>query len=610
MCGILGVIPAINEDDFKIALNKLIHRGPDGYGTWTSEEKNLTLGHRRLSILDLSDAGKQPMHYYNNRYTITFNGEIYNYLELRENLQKDGFVFKTKTDTEVILASFMKYGIECVNKFNGMWSFAIWDEFEKTLYLSRDRFGKKPLFYFNSEKELPKFIFASEMKAIYPFLTNFSISNDFNWIKNNLFYYESTDKCLIEGIKRFPAGHNGVYKNGKLTIERYWNTLDHVQENNDSYETQVEKFSSIFEDACKIRLRSDVTCGSALSGGLDSSSITAFISKILNAEGNNNEQKAFIATFPKTQIDESYFAKKVTDHLKINAKFCEIDPLKNLSDLEKSLYFFEELYITSPIPMMEVYSKIKKNGITVSIDGHGADELLCGYNETILNSLFDSYKSNKFTKDILIAYTNLNPSLNQGQINGNVLNFFLKESTKKLIGYGYKSRDAAHENFKKFDNLNKQLYILTHETILPTLLRNYDRYSMYAGVEIRMPFLDYRLVEFLFSIPYTSKIKNGYTKSILRSVVDTILPNEVVYRKDKIGFNSPMTEWIRGPLKEYFFDEMSSASFRNTSTINPLEVIKIFTDLINQKSPKYIDGQKAWTSIMPYLWEKSTLKFK
>jgi asparagine synthase (glutamine-hydrolysing) len=611
MCGILGTIPATNEFEFNNALNKLAHRGPDGYGIWTSDNNDITLGHRRLSILDLSNAGKQPMHYNNGRYTLTFNGEIYNYIELRDHLKKDGFIFKTNTDSEVILAYFMKYGINCVNKFNGMWSFAIWDEIEKTLYMSRDRFGKKPLFYYNSEKEKQKFVFASEMKAIYPFLTEFKLSNDFNWIKNNLFFYESTKKCLIEGIKRFPAGHNGILKNGKLTLERYWNTLDHIQKNNDSYETQIETFSSIFEDACKIRLRADVTCGSALSGGLDSSSITAYISKIFKDDVNaKNKPRAFIATFPKTQIDETYFAKKVTDHLNINATFCEIDPLKSVTSLEESLYYFEELYITSPIPMMEVYSKIKQSGITVSIDGHGADELLCGYNETILNSIFDSFNSKNSINEIFKAYSNINPSLNQREIKSKVFKYFFKESIKKLLNIGYKSRDFSHKNFIKFDSLNKELYILTHETILPTLLRNYDRYSMFAGVEIRMPFLDHRLVEFLFSIPYTSKIKNGYTKSILRSAVNSMLPNEVVYRKDKIGFNSPMTEWIRGPLKEYFFDEMSSTSFRNSSTIDQNEVRKVFINLINQKSPKYIDGQKAWTSIMPYLWEKSTFKFK
>ncbi len=611
MCGILGTIPATNEIDFKQALDKMLHRGPDGYGVWTSLENDITLGHRRLSILDLTEAGKQPMHYYNDRYTLTYNGEIYNYIELRENLKKDGFVFLTNTDSEVLLASFVKYGINCVERFNGMWAFAIWDKLEKTLYLSRDRFGKKPLFYVDIQRAENKFIFASEMKAIFPFLKDIQISTHFDWIKNNLFYYESTEKCLIEDIKRFPAGHNGIYKNGKLIIKRYWNTLDHIETNNDSYSKQIDTFSSIFEDACRIRLRADVTCGSALSGGLDSSSITAFLSKILREDfGDTKKQRAFIASFPKTQIDETIYAKKVTDHLNINATFCDIDPLKSVSDLEKSLYSFEELYITSPIPMMEVYSRIKESGITVSIDGHGADELLCGYNETILNSLFDSWNNKSDTKNILNAYSNINPSIQNSQIKQNVYKFIVKDLVKRILRYGYKSYDFKHPNFKQLDSLNKQLYILTHETILPTLLRNYDRYSMNAGVEIRMPFLDHRLVEFLFSIPYTSKIKNGFTKSILRSAVSPLLPNDIVFRKDKIGFNSPMTEWIKGPLKEYFFDEMSSISFINSSVINPPEVKKIFTNLINKKSPEYIDGQIAWTSIMPYLWEKSILKFK
>ena len=211
-----------------------------------------------------------------SRYTLIFNGEIYNFIEIRAELIKKGHVFKSCSDAEVVLYAYVEWGVKCVNKFNGMWALAIWDSLKAELFLSRDRFGKKPLFYAVVDE---KFIFASEMKAIYPFLQSVKPSQDFNWMKNNIFLYESTDKCLVDGIKRFPFGHNGIYKDGKLKVNRYWNTLDHLVEVPNDYEEQIEQFRSLFLDACKIRMRSDVAIGTALSGGLDSSATISAMEK-------------------------------------------------------------------------------------------------------------------------------------------------------------------------------------------------------------------------------------------------------------------------------------------------------------------------------------------
>ena len=357
MCGILGVIPAVDHNVFQSALNTMIHRGPDDSGVLSFTDR-ITLGHRRLSIVDIQH-GHQPMTDCQNRYSIVFNGEIYNFVELKKELENYGFKFTSNSDTEVILNSYIYWKEECVHKFNGMWSFVIWDNLESKLFLSRDRFGKKPLFYAEIDN---KFIISSEMKAIYPFLKGVRPSKYFHWMKDNIFSYESTDKCLVDGIKRFPSGSNGVYKDGVLRIIKYWNTLDHISDVPDNYDEQVNYFRELFLDACKIRMRSDVPIGTALSGGLDSSatiSAMAYLSKGKIDYGKNDWQHAFVASFPGTPLDETQYAKKVTDHIGIDAKYIDIDPLKYWGDIEDIFYQFEELYITSPIPMLMTYEEVK-----------------------------------------------------------------------------------------------------------------------------------------------------------------------------------------------------------------------------------------------------------
>ena len=418
MCGILGTVPSTEFNNFEYALNTLVHRGPDSSGIETINNE-VTLGHRRLSIVDI-DHGHQPMFDNEKRYYVTFNGEIYNFIEIKKELKSLGCTFKTNSDTEVLLNAYIKWKDKCVLKFNGMWSFAIWDNHKKELFLSRDRFGKKPLFYSEING---KFIFASEMKAIYPFLNKVEISKEFHWMKDNIFLYESTEKCLVDGIKRFPKGSSGVYKNGKLEIYRYWNTLDHLHDTPQDYGEQVEQFRELFLDACKIRMRSDVPIGTALSGGLDSSatiSAMAHLSKNQIDYGKKNWQHAFVASFPGTPLDESRYAKMVTDHININPTYVNIEPLKCWNNLTDYFYKFEELYITSPIPMLMTYRAIKLGGVSVTIDGHGADELFSGYGH-LLEGLWDSKLDINRTIDILD--THLDTALTNKQIKKKKIKF-------------------------------------------------------------------------------------------------------------------------------------------------------------------------------------------
>src|SRR5947209_5879584 len=342
MCGILGLVGKIEKPAFQKCLDTISHRGPDGWGIWSDD--SIMLGHRRLSIIDLSENGKQPMEIA-ERFVIIFNGEIYNYVELKTELEKKGIHFHSTSDTEVLLHSYALWGTECVKKFNGMWSFAIWDRKEKTLFLSRDRMGKKPMFYAYTKYG---FAFASEMKALYPLLDKVEVDWDtVNLAKQNVFAYESTPKCLIKNIHRFPAGSNGIYKEG-LKIEKYWKPEENLIKVPANYDDQVEQFRELFIDACRIRMRSDVPVGTALSGGLDSSatiSTMAHISKTIEAGDYNKDwQHAFIASFPGSAIDETSYAKKVVDNLGINATYLTIDPLKSIEQLSYYSYQFEELY--------------------------------------------------------------------------------------------------------------------------------------------------------------------------------------------------------------------------------------------------------------------------
>ena len=612
MCGIFGHIGNIPKTSAIACTNTLAHRGPDGSGIW--QHGTATLGHRRLAILDLSEQAKQPMSYADGRYWITYNGEVYNFVELQNELENLGHSFRSSSDTEVILAAFLEWGEACIDKFNGMWSFGIWDTLKSRLFLSRDRFGKKPLFY----AFLPSgFAFASEMKALIPLLE--SVRPNELLIKNTqrTFQYETTEECLIQGIKRFPAGHNGWWKDGKLSLHRYWCTLDNLVEVPERYEEQVEQFRELFIDSCRIRMRSDVPIGTALSGGLDSSATISSIAHIAchlpGVRLSNDWQHAFVAAFHGTPLDETRYAKMVTDHLGINATFLEIDPLKAIDSLHDYFYLFEELYITSPIPFMLTYGEMNKQGVKVTIDGHGADECLAGYPFDYVRALTDAKLNVKQAQMVLkTLYDSQTEDSSQLSTLPPKLQFWLKwqisHAVKKILWKKPpQSRDSIYPAYKKLDHLSRQLYISTHDTVLPTILRNYDRYSMANGVEIRMPFMDHRVVSFAFSLPWTSKIRNGFSKSIVRDAMAFLMPEEVAYRKSKIGFNSPIVDWMKGPLRQFFLDTIHSQSFKSSRLIDPEAVAKEINSVISNSKALFSDGEKAWTMLSPYLWEQAVL---
>ncbi len=609
MCGIFGYIGKIEREKAKACLDTLAHRGPDGWGLW--QDEGVTLGHRRLAILDLSENGKQPMSFANERYWITFNGEIYNFVEIRKELEGLGHSFRSSSDTEVILAAYHQWEEKCLEKFNGMWAFAIWDKKEKQLFFSRDRLGKKPFFYYFTDKV---FAFASEMKALTPVLPKVEPNRELLADTKHIFYYESTDQCLVRDLKRLPAGHYGVWKSGRINLYRYWNTLDHLVEVPKTYEEQVEAFRPLFLDACRLRMRSDVKVGTALSGGLDSSSTISAMAHIDRQNPcervSQDWQHAFVASFPGTPLDETAYAKKVVDHLGIQATYLNIDAGKAINKLNEYLYLFEDIYHTSPLPFMLLYKAEKDNGVTVTLDGHGADELFGGYGSDVLHLLHDTWLRPKESLSVIETFysSNLQDGVQFRRLPPKALFYlqmWLKNGMKKAIGYENVSRDQSHPKWKEFTYFAQKLYIATHETVLPTLLRNYDRYSMASGVEIRMPFLDHRIVSFAFSLPWQSKIRGGYTKKIVRDAMAPFVPKEVAYRKSKIGFNSPVVDWAKGPMKDFFLDTINSLAFKNSAFVDQAKVRKLVENLVFDPKASFQTGTEAWVGLSPFLWEQA-----
>lgn len=602
MCGILGYSGDFELEKLEKGLHKLTHRGPDGEGIFT--DKSTALAHRRLSIIDLSDNAKQPFEVL-NRFVITFNGEIYNFVELKTELTLQGYTFKSNSDTEVLLYSYINWGKNFVTKLNGMWAFAIYDKQDGSLFLSRDRIGKKPLFYSLSKKGL---VFSSEMKGIYPFLDSVTINYPVAKASiGNSFSYEATEHCLINSISRFPAGNNATYKDNQLHFENYWNPENIKSEITTNYEEQKEIFRALFLDACKIRMRSDVSIGTALSGGLDSSAVICAMAFLNNHNKSDTStqkdwQHAFVASFPNTSLDETRHAKTVTDYLNIEAHFIDINPLKDIDSIFYKTYLFEELFYAPVIPFAQLYENIKHHKVTVSIDGHGADELFGGYPFDMDSALIDSLPNLGEFKRVLAA-------INSTSGHSAKTDFTDKLKYALLNKYPALRKFSNNQNLvskkENFDYLNSTLFQSAFKTILPTLLRNYDRYSMMNSVEIRMPFLDYRIIEFAFSIPYSSKVRGGYSKAIVRDALADLMPQSIAYRKDKIGFNPPINSWMNKELKTWIGDLIHSTDFNNSTLIDRKATFTLINDAICEKNIDFMKATKLFEQLNPVIWEKS-----
>jgi asparagine synthase (glutamine-hydrolysing) len=614
VCGILGQVGASDRSrNFQRALDRLAHRGPDG-GCVVEFRSGIPvlLGHRRLAIVDLSDGGRQPMQ--RGHLTIVFNGEVFNHLELRRELEATGETFISSSDTEVLLAAYEVWGASCLHRLNGMWAFAIWNEQNQTLFLARDRFGEKPLFY---SFQPGRFLFGSEMKALTPLMDQVRPSDSFQRCADNQFGYESTADCLIEDIHRLPAGCSALLTpadvtNRTLAVCRYWNTIDQLIDVPQTYEDQVDQFRELFFDACRIRMRADVPIGTALSGGLDSASVACAMHAVAGTDSAvaPRWQSAFVATFPGSVLDERHFAEAVIDKTGIVGNYLPVDPVGGLERLERYLYLFEEIYISNPVPFMDIYRLVSDGGVKVTLDGHGGDELLSGYGG-FLQAMNDAFPNLGYLQHIMTCFTGQTPDFRRVLQQLAELHHGGRGLLKFLISTLF-SRTAENLQSGRMGYLNRELYRCFHDSILPTLLRNYDRYSMASGVEIRMPFLDYRIVKFCFSLPWQSKVprSSNYTKAILRDAMGSLLPDKIRFRSSKVGFTSPIIDWMRGPWRQFLFDHIASQAFRTCSLIQDPEslTIRLSALLDNVADVPQHRAESIWGELTPYFWEQFFLK--
>ncbi len=586
MCGITGFWNLdgrpVDRDELTRFTNQLAHRGPDGWDIHVDESVALGFGHRRLAIIDLN-TGDQPMSYLDGRYWIVFNGEIYNFVELRTELESFGYQFKTESDTEIVLVAYDKWGEDFQFKLNGMWASAIWDSRERTLFLSRDRFGVKPMIYFFDGK---RFAFASEMKAFLA-LNNFRAEYNPTVLANSLedaTLVEGAEDCLFQGLKRLLGGHClTLNANGEMNIRRWWHTLDHLPNIPERYEDQVAQYRELFLDACRIRMRSDVPIGTALSGGLDSSSVLSSMSHIRKSGDATMRmahewQKAFIGTWPGKIIDERHYADEVIKHTGVNPIYCEMHADMYLEHFNDILYQYEELSDIHLGPWF-VHKMQRQHGVVVTIDGHGGDEALGGYTWHVFAAMRDANPI-RYAELALIRNS---MSLTHGL--GTYINAIQNRLTgKKSASNGTPwlvtqpkpfSTPAMEQDALRLagrDELFKTLYADFHFTHLPMVLRNFDRLSMAHGVEVRSPLMDWRLVCFSFALPSDRKIGNGFTKRILRDAMKGILPDSIRTRTKKLGFPDLDEGWNSPRGHQFIRDAVSSNDFQTSPFWNGVHV--------------------------------------
>jgi asparagine synthase (glutamine-hydrolysing) len=566
MCGIAGIISPdssfVSTERLRQMTDALAHRGPDGEGIWINSSGTTGFGHRRLSIIDLSSAAAQPMHYL-DRYAIIHNGEIYNYVELKEALQKKGYTFQSRSDTEVILAAYDCWQDECVDHFDGMFAFAIWDEKEKELFAARDRFGEKPFFYFSDHKQ---FAFASEMKALWAagIQRKPNLKILFNFI--TIGYVDNPskpDETFFEQISKLPAACTLKYKAAghELIIEKYWD-IDLDNENKKIPDKDaIDQFTHLFTASVKRRLRSDVAVGTSLSGGIDSSSIVAAIKNVHKASPiGGGLEGAFTAIFPGFEKDESVFSKRIADKFGLQQFTVAVSAADLINDLEKIFYHQEEpLGSASVYAQYKVFELAKQQEVKVLLDGQGADETLAGYHKYYKWFWQELFHKRKLLRSKELSAAKKNGVQEKFGIK-NIIASFFPDLASVILERQYLLNALRHEDLTKdfvrlqskeayyttpiHFNLNGILYFNTCMHGLEELLRYADRNSMAHGRELRLPFLNHELVEFIFSLPSHFKIRNGWSKWLLRESMKNELPEEIVWRKEKTGFEPPQKKWM------------------------------------------------------------------
>lgn len=626
MCGFAGFI-AVNDScvavmkTLDLMSDLIAHRGPDGSGNWVAKNKPVGLAHRRLSIIDLSAEAAQPMLDESSRFVIAFNGEIYNYLELRQEIGES--FFKTRSDTEVILKAFMKWGSDCVRKLRGMFAFAIWDNKEQTMFFARDRFGIKPLYWMQTSKGL---YFASESKALVPFLeqkdlNSAALSDYFS------FQFCVGEKTLIKNINQFPAAHSASAGFGdSLKPKRYWEVHYNIDYNHDE-KWFVNRLKELMHDSVHMHLRADVEVGSYISGGVDSS----LVASLARAMRPNEKFQGFNGRFLENHnFDESPYAQKLADQSSINLHITDITEKDFVENISNIIWYLDQPAAGPGVfPQFMVSKEVGKH-IKVVLGGQGGDEIFGGYARYLIAYFEECIKgaidNTLHNGNYIVTYESIIPNLQTlKQYKPLIKEFWaaglFEERDQRywrlinrantfgnILAPDAIDNEATFEEFRGIfwgKNVSKESYFdsMTHfdfKTLLPSLLQVEDRVSMAHGVESRVPFLDHPLVEFVATIPADIKFRNGELKRLLRTVFAEKLPPSIINRKDKMGFPVPLNLWLTkgGLARDFIGDIFSSNKAKTRSYLGS----GFSLDRILNSQSGY--GRNLWALLSLELWHQ------
>ena len=600
MCGILVCFSQNKFDIDHPSLASIAHRGPDGVGIKMFQVGSniLTLGHRRLSIIDLSEEAGQPMQFQDSGLWITFNGEIYNYLELRADLQRYGYQFKTNSDTEVLLAAYHKWGSSCLKKLNGMFAFAIWNEQSGNLFVARDRYGVKPLYYWNSPVGL---LIVSEIKQFNTFPGfNAAINKGaaFQYLYYGDFSYGShtlwKDVLELEPGRMFSIDFSTWETGNDINTYQWYDYTPYLRKCAIDEHEAIEKYRFLLEDSIRLRLRSDVPVGFALSGGLDSSAIVSLATKKYKVYP---PYQTFSMCYNESEFDESPYVNAVLDSNNVDGYKLSLDPSYVIDNMD--------LVIKShdiPPTAMTIFAHHKlcetssSKGTKVILEGQGPDETIAGYKDFFWAYLSELLLSFKWYRaiDELHCFRKMN-NIKYAQAARQLYHSVFSDWINTHKDYNlYPHHGISYLNFDGVIDINahrENIIVRKQKSVnclhrirlklLRAILHNVDRSSMSHSVEVRNPFLDYRLIEYCLSLPVSLKIRKGLQKYIIREAMSDVLPKKIRERTDKMGFSSPESVWARTHLRDYYRE-----SFRKLE-----EVPFIKSKAIQSKFEEFLSGR-------------------
>ena len=617
MCGICGIVSYhsdAREADIRRMMDAVAHRGPDGGNCMLFG--SLALGHRRLSIIDLRENAFQPMRY-QDRYAITYNGEVYNYIELREELKSKGYTFETDSDTEVLLAGYACWGEDCVQHLNGMWGFCIYDEARQTLFCARDRFGVKPFYY--TERE-GYFAFASEIKQLLLLETGAPKAN-----RDALLAFlisaqlDHSRLTCFEGVYQLEPGTSLTYDlhTRKFAVSR-WYDLMRVRPSRASFEENTRVYREKFTDAVRLRLRSDVPVGSCLSGGLDSSAIVCTINNLLRESGQPFEQHVVSACFDQPAYDERVYMDAVLEQTGAVSHRTYPDVERVLEELDHFTWQMDEpITSTSHYAQWCVYRAAKQSGLTVMLDGQGSDEQLAGYTEffdLMFIELVRSFRFIRLEKEIRLFNERRKTAFYHSGWRYR-LELLLRAYTPDAVKrYRRKKQVAAVGPYtaeqmrspeilrlsESFDIKRPRAYIYGQLfRTLAVLLHYGDRNSMAFSIESRLPFLDYRLVEAIFAMPLSHKIRNGLTKRVMRAAMRGVMPDLITDRISKLGFTTPEEDWMRDH-PEKFREMIAAAADRLSPLLDRQRTLDWYDEI--WRTDRFRECHVIWRIISAARW--------